>query len=274
VEEAMNVWWCNQGHGWEEEYEAGVVRASDQVSNPTFRRTVGEVKAGDLVVHYHASHVVAFSCAEEDGRYESRLPPGYGSGWEFRTEYHVLDEPVHREVFHREIRVPSDVVGFAFNRGHGVNRGYFYRFSAEGLAVVLTKVSPGERLPEWLRGDATAEPPPVEEQDVRLKEGTRYIAHLKRERNRQLAEEAKRIHGYICKVCNFDFEQFYGPDAAGYIEAHHVVPFHTLPDDAVVTLSPRDDFTVVCANCHRMLHRYPYPSVPELRDIVRERQAL
>ena len=267
----MNVWWCNQGHGWREESRDGVVRASDVVSNPTFRRTVGEVKAGDVVVHYHGSHVVALSRAEEDGRYESQLPAGYESGWEFGTEYHVLEEPLHRDVFSHEIRVP-DIVGFAWNRTGGVNRGYFYRFSIDGLAVVLAHLSPSEPLPDWLGGDTAPEPPPVEERETRMKEGTRYVAHLKRERNRRLAEEAKRIHGHVCSVCDFDFERFYGASGAGYIEAHHVVPFHTIPAGAEVALSPREDFSVVCANCHRMLHRDPYPTVAELRAIVAKRR--
>jgi hypothetical protein len=270
----MNVWWCNQGHSWREEYADGVVRASDVVSNPTFRRTVGEAKAGDIIVHYHASNVIAFSRAEEDGRYQANLPAGYESGWEFRTEYHVLEEPLHRDVFRHEIHVP-DTVGFAWNRAGAVNRGYFYRFSLDGLAVILAHLSPDERLPQWLgRGTKPGpEPPPVEEREVRMKEGNRYVEHLKRERNQGLAEEAKRVHGYVCQVCRFDFERFYGPAGAGYIEAHHIVPFHTLPDDAEVTLSPKDDFAVVCANCHRMLHRDPYPTVAELRATVAQRRS-
>lgn len=268
----MNVWWCNQGHGWDDEYPAGVVRASDEVTNPTFRRTVGEVRAGDIVVHYHASHVVAFSRAEEDGRYEPRLPPGYGSGWEFRTEHHLLDEPVHRDAFRREIHVP-DIVGFAFNRAQGVNRQYFYRFTLDGLAVVMANIAPAERLPEWLTEHAELAPPHSGERDTLLREGTRFTNHLRRERNRRLADEAKRIHGYVCQVCDFDFVDPYGPIGAEYIEAHHIVPFHTLPPDAGVRLSPREDFRVVCANCHRMLHRHPYPTVEKLRAIVKRRRS-
>jgi hypothetical protein len=267
----MNVWWCNQGEMWDEERRAGVVRGSVETPSPTFRNTIAEVRAGDLVVHYRKPHVIAFSRAKEDGRFSDDLPEGYGSGWEFRTDYHDLDELVHRDDFSYEI-VVSGVRGFAFDRRRYVRQGYFFRFSAEGLAVLLAHLSPTERLPAWLSDNATPEPPPVEEQDTRMKEGARYTTHLRRERNRRLAEEAKRIHGHICKVCDFDFKAFYGPVGAGYIEAHHIVPFHTLPDDAEVTLSPKDDFTVVCANCHRMLHRDPYPTVAELRATVAKRR--
>jgi 5-methylcytosine-specific restriction protein A len=77
-----------------------------------------------------------------------------------------------------------------------------------------------------------------------------------------LARQAKKYHGVTCTVCGFNFEEAYGPHGEGYIEAHHLVPFATLsarPD--TVILDPKTDFTVVCANCHRMLHRKPMPSI-------------
>jgi hypothetical protein len=267
----MNVWWCNQGHSWREERAEEVVRGSDRTSNATFRRTIAEVRAGDLIVHYHDSHVVAISRAKEHGRYSDALPEGYDSGWEFRTEYHDLTPGIHRDAFRHEITIPSGT-GFAFNVKRDVNPGYFYRFSAEGLAVVLSHAPVTTRLPSWLPIGRSAEPPPVEERDVRMREGASFSWHLIRERNRDLADEAKRIHGHVCEVCGFDFARFYGPDGVGYIEAHHRVPFHALPEDVEVRLSPRKDFAVVCANCHRMLHRDPYPTVAELRRTVQQQR--
>jgi hypothetical protein len=131
----MNIWWCNQGGWWEEESQAGVVRGSVETSNPTYRKTIAEVRAGDLVVHYRTPHVVAFSRAEEGGRFSDELPEGYGSGWEFRTEYHRLREHVHRDAFRHEIVIPP-VKGFAFDARRSVRQGYVFRFSAEGLAVL------------------------------------------------------------------------------------------------------------------------------------------
>jgi 5-methylcytosine-specific restriction protein A len=34
-----------------------------------------------------------------------------------------------------------------------------------------------------------------------------------------------------------------------------------------------DDLAVVCANCHRMLHKRPWRTVPELRELLRSRRA-
>ena len=49
-------------------------------------------------------------------------------------------------------------------------------------------------------------------------------------------------------------EERYGSIGTGYIEAHHLNPVSSLKD-TVVTLDPRLDFAVLCANCHRMIHR-------------------
>lgn len=96
-------------------------------------------------------------------------------------------------------------------------------------------------------------------------EAKKFRWHRRAERNPKLARQAKEFHGLTCKVCGFNFETTYGKHGAGYIEAHHLVPFATLAKrPEAVVLDPATDFTVVCANCHRMLHRAPAPSVENL----------
>ncbi|MCB1633495.1 MAG: HNH endonuclease [Xanthomonadales bacterium] len=92
-------------------------------------------------------------------------------------------------------------------------------------------------------------------------------AHRHRERSRLIVEMAKdnfrKEHGRLfCTVCGFDFGQTYGhPD---FIEAHHKIP---LRDLAPGTRTKPSDLAMVCANCHRMLHRgNPWPTVEELRQ--------
>jgi 5-methylcytosine-specific restriction protein A len=92
-----------------------------------------------------------------------------------------------------------------------------------------------------------------------LEERRRSFFHKRVERNAKLSKEAKRIHGYSCQVCGFNFAAHYGALGEGYIEAHHKVPLSEIPDDGAVELSPKEDFAVVCANCHRMLHRKGAP---------------
>lgn len=99
--------------------------------------------------------------------------------------------------------------------------------------------------------------------DLSLEEKRRYRLHRTIERNPRLSKEAKRVHGYSCQVCGFDFEAIYGDLGHDYIEAHHRISLASLPKDKSVTLSPKDDFAVVCANCHRMLHRKGAPKTFE-----------
>jgi hypothetical protein len=44
-----------------------------------------------------------------------------------------------------------------------------------------------------------------------------------------------------------------------YIEAHHLRPVATISAKNPVKRDPRTDFAVLCANCHRMIHRTKRP---------------
>ena len=89
----------------------------------------------------------------------------------------------------------------------------------------------------------------LSEEDLR-----RLREHKRVERNRKLAHRAKLTHGYRCKACGFDFETKYGAIGKEFIEAHHLTPLSELKGQKL-TLDPKKDFTVLCSNCHRMIHR-------------------
>ncbi len=57
----------------------------------------------------------------------------------------------------------------------------------------------------------------------------------------------------VCEICEFDFEKMYGERGEGYIEAHHNKPVSKMIPDTEV--DPKEDITLVCSNCHRMIHR-------------------
>ena len=80
------------------------------------------------------------------------------------------------------------------------------------------------------------------------------------ERNPQLRERAIQIHGTICQVCGFEFEKVYGKIGKGYIEVHHKNPLSKLGSSEDV--DPKKDLVVVCANCHRMIHRQQNKIIP------------
>ncbi|MCT7970413.1 DUF3578 domain-containing protein [Laspinema sp. D1] len=97
---------------------------------------------------------------------------------------------------------------------------------------------------------------------------TKYRIHRQVERNQSLSKRAKEIHGYICKACQFDFEAHYGTIGHHYIEAHHIVPISSL-SKTKVQLDPCKDFTVLCSNCHRMIHRIkPTPTLEQFKKLI------
>jgi 5-methylcytosine-specific restriction protein A len=94
--------------------------------------------------------------------------------------------------------------------------------------------------------------------------------HRLQEQNRKLIAQKMRevvdTKGRIrCEICRFDFKKTYGPRGAGFFEVHHLVP---LASPAPRTDST-DDLLVVCANCHRVIHRSePWLTPRELRSTL------
>lgn len=88
------------------------------------------------------------------------------------------------------------------------------------------------------------------------------------ERDSRNRREAIRVHGTKCMICGFDYEKVYGELGKGYIEVHHIKPLASQEEEVVV--NPETDLICVCANCHRMLHRYRnyIISVEELRNLI------
>jgi len=94
--------------------------------------------------------------------------------------------------------------------------------------------------------------------EITSTEGRQRIRqHLARERDSRLAKLKKnqvlQLTGQLaCEACGFDFRAFYGELGEGFAEAHHDVPLATSNKERKTNL---DDLRIVCANCHRMLHR-------------------
>lgn len=117
------------------------------------------------------------------------------------------------------------------------------------------------REPElFVRAEAEEDETSLGEEDLR-----RLREHKRVERNRKLAKRAKLAHGYICRACGFDFEARYGDIGREFIEAHHLLPLADFRGQKL-TLDAKKDFTVLCSNCHRMIHRTAFVhSVEEFR---------
>jgi len=88
------------------------------------------------------------------------------------------------------------------------------------------------------------------------------------ERNLKLRTAAIQFHKTKCIICGFDFESLYGMRGTGYIEVHHLYPVSGLEKETEV--NPKTDMTVVCSNCHRMIHRKKNDvlTIEEMRKLV------
>lgn len=240
--------------------------------NATYRKTVGEARVGDLVVHYRKPHVVAFSRAREDGRYFKQLPllrnVDYGAGWRFGTEYHELDERLSRESFSKRLiplrfkHHPIDSRGFA-------RQGYFFPFDAQGLSIILALID--EELPDWLEIHRPKQAMIPEEVvgGSELWEGTvSRITVNAYERNAEARQRCIEHHGTSCVVCGFDFGRQYGEVAKGVIHVHHLRPISEI--GANYNIDPINDLRPVCPNCHAVIHlrREPSYSIEEVQSFL------
>lgn len=86
------------------------------------------------------------------------------------------------------------------------------------------------------------------------------------ERNREARQMCLKVHGCICSVCDFNFEQEFGEIGKGFIHVHHLKPLAEIGNE--YELHPVEDLRPVCPNCHAMLHRKrPAYSIEELQQI-------
>jgi 5-methylcytosine-specific restriction enzyme A len=97
-------------------------------------------------------------------------------------------------------------------------------------------------------------------------------AHRTRERSGKAVAQRKKMAGDRprCEVCQFDFLGFYGDIGRGFIECHHTKPVSQLRPGQTTKIR---DLALVCANCHRMLHREQGLSIEKLRQRLQARQA-
>jgi len=96
----------------------------------------------------------------------------------------------------------------------------------------------------------------------------RLVTHYARERNRKIIrakkKQAIKNNTLKCEVCQFSFIDKFDVE---FIECHHKTPI----SQSGVTETTLEDLSLVCANCHRMLHKQfggIFLSIEELKQKI------
>lgn len=111
----------------------------------------------------------------------------------------------------------------------------------------------------------------TDEEEEEYPEGKEaYRIHRYKERDPKLIRDAKALflkkHGFLfCEVCKINFEVVYGERGKDFIEAHHTKPISKMKEGEKTNL---EDISMLCSNCHRMIHRSPFITVEQLRGII------
>ncbi len=140
-------------------------------------------------------------------------------------------------------------------------RSLFERYAEDRAELRAIAQQIGDRIETG--GDALPGRPEEGEEGV-IEGRVLYRVHKTRERKRS-AEKKRAVMeatGRLeCEVCGFDFFETYGERGNGFAECHHKLPLSHGTRSTYLR-----DLAVVCANCHRMLHRGDSLTVEELRD--------
>lgn len=156
------------------------------------------------------------------------------------------------------------------------NRRIMNRWASRSDAELWEAVKPwadlrAANIPTTVLDDLEAEPKDVETVKVGH-EGTQTArVTTVRERDPALRAMALEHHGTRCQVCDFDFGQVYGDWGRGFAEVHHLEMLSDASKSGTLT-DPTTDLAVLCANCHRMIHRKRGRALTldELREMIDE----
>jgi 5-methylcytosine-specific restriction enzyme A len=114
---------------------------------------------------------------------------------------------------------------------------------------------------------------PTEElfdQEHLFKEGKVVQVFVNRfERNQKARLECIKHFGDNCFICGFDFGQFYGDTAKGFIHVHHKRQLADIGSEYKV--DPIKDLIPLCANCHSVIHlTKPTMTIEQLKRLTRK----
>ncbi|OKP95030.1 McrB family protein [Paenibacillus sp. P46E] len=138
-----NVWWVNQGTTIQAEKEEGILWApllNTQGRKLYHWETMKEVKQGDIILHY-SNKAIRYVSQVTVAAVEAPKPGSMANtSWQeegrlVRTEYVELIPSIMLQQFNQQI-MQLNINQGPLHSGGGVNQGYLFRFSRQGLQVL------------------------------------------------------------------------------------------------------------------------------------------
>jgi hypothetical protein len=186
----------------------------------------------------------------------------------------------HRQAFvaHGEVVSNPEPTEFRRRPGYSAQIGNLVLLTNPVPLAVISELWPGWQWPTYPRSFTT---PPAEVQASLLAELdsrggaprdyqpvleglSRESTVLRRSRNRRLRDEALLRARGVCEGCGTDYSRFLGGKGVVVLQVHHR---DQLSVSAVPRVTHVDDLSVLCANCHALVHANRAKALPlqELR---------
>lgn len=142
----ISVWWVNQGMSYEVQKQEGVLWAplKDKSGKPQHHwETMKDVRVNDIILHYSTGAVRAVSQVKEAAVEKPKSANLAEQQWEetgrlIVTDYHELNPPILLEAISQDL-LQLHIVKGPINRKGGVQQGYLFPFTLEGLNIIQNK---------------------------------------------------------------------------------------------------------------------------------------
>lgn len=277
------------GPGWE--FGTCLWSPTTNSSGADRYRIMREPRQGDLVLHFleiawpdrgEETCLIGTSLVQAPYKQIQDQPPLAGP-WSGRTAYFRIDLrsyeplspplPLHTllDIYGQEIRneiIESSPRFYPFSRfGDGLRtvQGIYLARCTENLYRILSHAL-------GIEADTSNHEKLDSQKHLDYAEAQRLAAERYFfARNPQLRKDAIANYGTTCQICSFNFAHVYGDRGEGYIEVHHSNPLSERSEKEWTTLLKTQikDVSVLCANCHRMIHRSrPAWSLDQLRRSI------
>lgn len=145
-EDQPSVWWVNQGTSYNSQKQEGVLWAplKDKSGKPQHHwKTMKDVRVNDIILHYSTGALRAVSQVQEAAVEKPKPASLTEQQWEEMgrlvvTEYHELIPPIPLEAISQDL-LQLHIVKGPINKKGGVQQGYLFAFTLQGLSVIQNK---------------------------------------------------------------------------------------------------------------------------------------